>query len=496
VSRAVARAAAGRPEVVLVSDRGPVTAVPDGGRLSVRRRPGSLAATMHRCAGAQPADVRWVACTTVAADQRDWDDLAGVPGAPTGYRYRPVLFGAEEYRGYYDDAGARLLWPALHGTVGDVPAGLPPAPGPRCVADYLRVNRRLAEQVATGCSAGALVSFHDYQVAAAPAVLRRIRPGQRSVLFLHTPFPPPEQLAELPAGLRTALVSGMLGADLLGFQCRQWAARFLDCCESLGWPVHRPAGRVDVDGRSCWVRVYPVPIAAAEVRRLAASGAPAGDAGAPSGRVLVRVDRLDPSKNVLRGFAAFGLLLDRSPELRGSVHFDAYLVPSRTGVPEYRWYAAEVRSAVAALERRHPGSVTVHLGDDQARAFAALRRYDVLLVNAVSDGMNLVAQEGPLVNETAGVLVLSTATGSADLLGDAALRLDRPTDVTGTAVALDRALRMPAAERRRRAELLRHRVAAGDPVVWLQAQLDDLAAIAAAGEPASPPAAAAGPAGR
>lgn len=485
MNRAAAGSAAGRPEVVLVSDRGPVTAVPDGERVSVRRRPGSLAATLDRCAAALPADVRWVACTTAAADLRDWAELAGVPGAPTRYRYRPVLFGAGEYRGYYDEAGARLLWPALHGTTDEVPAGLPPARQPGCFADYLRVNRRLAEQVAAGCGTAALVSFHDYQVAAAPAVLRRIRPAQRSALFLHTPFPPPRELARLPVDVRTALVTGMLGADLLGFQCAQWAERFLGCCQALGLPVHRSSGRVDRDGRPCWVRVYPVPIAAAQIRRLAATGA---DLAGTGGRRLVRVDRLDPSKNVLRGFAAFELLLDRSPELRGSVHFDAYLVPSRTGVPEYRWYAAEVRAAVAALDRRHPGSVTVHVGDDQRRAFAALRRYDVLLVNAVSDGMNLVAQEGPLVNETAGVLVLSTATGSADLLGDAALRLDRPTDVAGTAAALDRALRMPAAERRRRAELLRHRVAGGDPVLWLQSQLTDLAAIGTAGEPLSAPA--------
>ncbi|MCA1676951.1 MAG: trehalose-6-phosphate synthase, partial [Actinobacteria bacterium] len=199
--------------------------------------------------------------------------------------------------------------------------------------------------------------------------------------------------------------------------------------------------------------------------------------------VVVRVDRLDPAKNALRGFEAFELLLERRPDLQGRVRFVACLVPSRESVPEYRWYAEQTWSMVKRINERFPDSVTVHYGNDMERGLGALTAYDVLLVNPVLDGMNLVAQEGALVNTRNGVLLLSGGAGCADLLADHAVVIANARDVGETADALERALSMPASERLRLATQARSVIRARTPGVWLAEQLDGLRAAYAGDDP-------------
>ena len=195
----------------------------------------------------------------------------------------------------------------------------------------------------------------------------------------------------------------------------------------------------------------------------------------------MRVDRVDPSKNIVAGFRAFGLLLERHPELIGQAKFLAFLVPSRTGIPEYRRCTGEVFAAIRDINSRYQQEdwrpIELFYENNYLQALAGMSLYDVLLVNPLADGMNLVSKEGPIVNEHDGVLVLSRGAGSHGELAEGAVSVD-PLDIEGTAEGLASALSMPEAERRARAEQLRQTIERNDLSVWLRSQLEDLRSIA------------------
>ncbi|MET9801802.1 trehalose-6-phosphate synthase [Streptomyces sp. NPDC006368] len=488
---------AARPEeVVLVSDRGPVRFTERAEGLRPVRRNGSVTALLDRVGRAvdpRTARISWVAPSDADGDARAARlGLFGGLAADLGYRYEAVPVDPDAYHGYYYDAGVSLLWTAWHGIEDDVPVVVDPRDPLRSLAGYRAVNEALAAHIARTTPSGAVVACHDYQLLLLPGAVRRRRGDDVWIThFSHTPFPARESWSRLPHPLVPTLVQGMLGADVLGFQRPAWARRFLECCAVLGLDVDHEAGRVSTGrGRATWVRCYPVTVdgpalaARARVPRVTdwADRTRAGDPRA----VIARVDRLDPAKNALRGFEAFGTLLDRHPDLADRVRFVACLVPSRDTVPAYRDYRDRVLRTVDALNSRHPGAVTVHHGDDIERALGVLRAHDVLLVNAVADGMNLVAQEGALVNERDGVIVLSTGTGAGDLLPrDGTVPLEQPRSVTATADALHRALTLPPERRRAMAARARAAVRCADPVDWLHDQLADVRAVRAGRAPSA-----------
>ncbi len=482
--------------IILASDRGPVTFVRADAGLVAHPRSGSVTAILDAAARSMPGTrTSWVALSTSPHDRDALDTGAFArQAAVAGYKYEPIVIGDREYRDYYAEAGARMLWMAHHSLWQDIAvlrSGPQPAP-PRLDAftgAYQRVNRRFAEKIAAETSAGTLVLLHDYQLATAPGFLREAWPRLPVAHFTHTPFADPDALAHLPGEVGDELLAGMLGADLLGFQCREWAENFLDCCARSGYPVNRNEDYIDGSSHRTFVRCYPAPTDAAALAR--ESGSPGvlewerrlGLAGVKN---IVRIERMDPSKNVVRGVQAFGLLLERRPELYGAVNLIACLVPSRPEVPEYRDYAARIDAAIAGVMSSFPGSIHVYRGYDRQRALAALRIYDVLYVNPVRDGMNLVALEGPAVNTRHGALVLSRGAGSASVLAQGAVVVDDPRDVCATADALHAALTMPQAERCQRAGRLREQIATRDPAHWLTDQLRDLAGIAGRAAPGPP----------
>jgi trehalose 6-phosphate synthase len=467
-------------DLVVVSDRGPVQFEKQDGELVLARRKGSLTAWLDGVARSVRADVTWVAPSTAPSDGHATelgllDELSGV----LGYRYQAVVVDERDYYRYYDDTGVKLIWTVWHDIEEDVPVQLLP------LAGYQRVNRALADRVATVAPVGATVAVQDYQVLTAPALIRRRRDDLRIVHFSHTPFPSAAALDALPPAVVRELVLGMLGADLLGFQSPLWARRFLDSCARLELPVDHDRGWVGHDGRRVWVRCYPVLVdtAALEARASApdvtrwANQIRAEDLR----RMITRVDRLDPAKNVVRGFEAYALLLRRRPALADEIRFVACLVPSRARLTEYRHYADRMWRLVRELNDEFPNSVTVHYGDDHDRALGALRVHDVLLVNPVADGMNLVAQEGAVLNPDAAT-VLSTGAGCAHLL-DGAVPLTEPKSVQATATALAEALALPVDQRRERARRMRAALGATD---WIGHQLADVDAVHAGAAPCCP----------
>jgi trehalose 6-phosphate synthase len=278
-----------------------------------------------------------------------------------------------------------------------------------------------------------------------------------------------------------------LASDVVGFHTDRWRENFLvSAARILGAEVDREFGTVEHDGRRTLVTARGISVDPAEFEELADSEVvrerERGLEEIPGERLIVRVDRTDPSKNIVRGFQAFELYLERHPEACGRVTMLALLDPSRQNIPQYAAYLEEVQSAVRRVNRRFGSDawqpIVLEVRDDFPRSIAAYKRYDVLFVNAIFDGMNLVAKEAPLVNERAGVLVLSENTGAHDELGECALSVN-PFDVAGQADAIYAAIVLPEEERRRRQDAIRAHIQEHDLLHWIGAQLHDLEQAAA-----------------
>jgi trehalose 6-phosphate synthase len=322
----------------------------------------------------------------------------------------------------------------------------------------------------------AAVLFHDYHLYLAPALVREQRPDVVSSHFIHIPWQEPDAWAMLPEELTVAIHAGLLANDVVGFHTERWRRAFLACADRF---VPAP--------RATRVVAHPIGVDPEEFERLRTDPAVLEREAALVARrpeqLVLRVDRSDPSKNIVRGFQAFGLLLERHLELRGKVGFVAMLAPSREDIAEYADYAAAVELAAAEVNERFGRDgwtpVELDVADDFPRSLAGYKQFDVLFVNPVFDGLNLVAKEAFLLNERDGALVLSENAGAHEELGDWALSVD-PTDVPGQADALYEALTLEPAERRRRAEAIREHVRRHDIREWIAAQLADLDAVRSA----------------
>jgi len=318
----------------------------------------------------------------------------------------------------------------------------------------------------------ACVFFQDYHLYLAPAIVRRERPNAVMSHFVHIPWPESDAWTVLPPEIRGEVFAGLLANDVVGFHTDRWRRNFLrGCVDVLGARVEGDV--VDHGGRRTLVTAHPIGIDTDEFDELKHDESVLArerelEASRPE-QLVLRVDRTDPSKNVVRGLRAFGLMLDRHPELRGRVRMLALLDPSRQDIPEYVGYVAAIEREARSLG----DAVDLRVGDDFTRSVAAYKQFDVLLVNAVFDGLNLVSKEAPYVNERDGVLVLSENAGAHEELGEWALSVN-PFDVSAQADAIHEALTMGAAERRRRADAIRAHVRSHDVSAWKDAQLADL----------------------
>jgi trehalose 6-phosphate synthase len=353
-------------------------------------------------------------------------------------------------------------------------------------AAYVAYNEAFAAALAQECSQGTRVLIQDYHLSLAPRLLRDRYPAARIAHFEHTPWAPPEYYQMLPDDVAVAILDGMLGADHVGFLAARWADAFLDCCERLlGAQVSRiraGAGRVAYRDRVSTVAVHPLGVDAAELRARGCETDVREHARvlaelAGGRQVIVRVDRTELSKNVVRGLAAYRELLRTRPEWRGRVTHLAFAYPSRSALPEYQAYTARVHELAAEIsaEFRTPDwePLILDVKDDYPRSLAACGIADVLLVNPIRDGMNLVAEEGPILSERGCALVLSREAGAAALVGEAAL-LVNPYDVSATADALHAGLTMQTAERQRRSAAIATAATTRAPRRWLAEQIEAL----------------------
>ena len=455
-----------------VSNRGPLTFrfAPDG---SLQKVPagGGLASSLHTLLAG--TDATWVSVTMGAADR-----AAATQGllVEDGLRLVSVPIDDDTYAQAYDVVANTTLW-YCHHHLFDLPHR------PRfdrhwrlAWGGYTAYNRAVADVVVETAAPGEVVLVQDYHFSLLGRMLAERRPDLRTVHFLHTPFADPNMLGVLPDDVAAALLHGMAGYGACGFHCHKWEAGFRACFAATGRTV--PA-----------TFVSPLAPDHDELASAAASEACARAAEAlrtetGGRRLIVRSDRMEPSKNIVRGMLAFEELLEGHPEWRGEVVHVALNYPSRQGLAEYLAYAADVVHTAERINHTWGTAdwtpIALHTDDDRARSLAALSLADVLLVNPVRDGLNLVAKEGPLLNTSSGVLVLSREAGAWEELADAAVGIN-PFDVSGTAEALHGALSMDQSERAARAGRLQSIVRSRTAADWMQ----DLLAAAGPVQPSA-----------
>jgi trehalose 6-phosphate synthase len=497
--------------LIIAANRGPVTfkEAEDGSLEAQRGGGGLVTALLGMC---RHAEATWIACASTEADA-SWRQgavsLSSPPSVPPlGQSPAPSAGGEvggeshsirvqflsprpDVYQGYYSNISNPLLWFLQH-SMWDVPRApvINRATWTAWDTGYVKVNQMFAQAIADRVRATfrpTLVMLQDYHLYLVARFLReQLRPDQRPTLlhFVHIPWPGPEYWRILPPAMRQAILEGLCAVDVLGFQTRQDGLNFIRTCESIlpRSHVNFKHGRIWYRNHATHIRDFPISIDVEALRELAGSAqvaehrAELQDLSAGQ-QLVLRVDRIEPSKNIIRGFQAFEEMLELFPEHREKAKFLALLVPSRMAVDEYQGYLDELMAIAGRVNARFGTSewepIRMLVGENYPRAVAALKMYDVLLVNVIVDGMNLVAKEGPIVNERDGVLILSERAGARQQLESGAIVIS-PCDVYATAQAMHQALTMPADARRERSQRLRWLVEREDIANWLCRQLQSI----------------------
>ncbi|WP_375475122.1 trehalose-6-phosphate synthase [uncultured Jatrophihabitans sp.] len=471
--------APGRAQLLVASNRGPLTivAVEDGDD-EVRRGSGGLVSGMQ-AALAATEDAVWVCAAMndrerVLARRVPDGRISEAPFVADALRgefdVRMLPIDGQTFRNAYNGIANSTLWFVLHRLY-----DLPMSPSfdsawRRQWASYVRFNSAFARALADAAAEHAVVMVQDYHLFLVPRMLRELRPDLRIGHFTHTPWVQPEDFALLPDDVAHAVVDGMLGADLIGFHTQRWADQFSATARAI--TGNAPAG----------VRVFPLGTDPDEMRRLGYrrsvdSALHVLEDVVGDRLVIGRVDRTELSKNVYRGLLSYRELLRTRPEWRDRVVHAVYNNPSREDVPAYREYTARIERLAEEIDDEFGTDdwtpLVFEIGDDYPAALAVLRRSDVVFVNSVRDGMNLVVLEGLVLSERSPAVVLSRETGAAEVLGDDAIQVN-PFDVASTANALHEALAMDEGVRVERARRMRDAAVRLPPTDWFRAQLDAL----------------------
>jgi len=480
---------ADRRKLIVVSNRGPTTFARDDSGARVTRRGGGGLVTALRSLVTHH-DVTWIASAISEEDRAVAAEAGGEAFDETGrdgspYRLRLVPHDEQAYDWHYNVISNPTLWFLQHylwalAQTPNVTKGLHHA----WDGGYVAVNRGFADAVLAELEREpeATVFFHDYHLYLAPRMVRDEAPDATLAHFVHIPWAQPDYWHVLPEPIRRAIHDGLLANDVVGFHTLRWRRNFLrSCFDVVGATFGDDFESAEYRGRRVLVTAHPISVDTDEFEELATSPAVLAAEREIAERrpefLVLRVDRTDPSKNVVRGFRAFELYLDEHPEMHGRVTMLALLDPSRQDIPEYAEYLGAIQRTARDVNDRFQREgwtpIDLQIRDDFPQAVAAYKQFDVLLVNAIYDGLNLVAKEAPLVNDRDGVLILSENAGAHAELGEWALTVN-PFDVAGQADAIHRALTMPRDERRERLEAIRAHVREHDVSEWIAAQLEDL----------------------
>lgn len=452
--------------MIVVSHRGPyLFSVEEDGGIVANRGPGGLAGTLHTLATSTDA-LAGACCVSAALSDGDRAVLHGAEAPALDTEVVFVELDPAVHQLHYEVVSNEILWFLFHGLFDLVRNPTFDESFSSAWDAYVTVNRAFADAVREHAPDGDTVLVQDYPLALVPGMVRAARPDLRVAYFTHTPFCGPSSIRVLPDHVAGAICESLASVPA-GFHTDRWAREYLAS-------IREVLGR-DLPAEACFTApLGPDPEAFAGI----AASDPVAEAAREldvlrgDRKLIFRTDRIDPAKNIVRGFVAYDHLLAAHPEWRERVVFVAMLTASRENLAEYVTYQKEVDEAAASVNERWSTDswqpVVVDTRDNFLRSVAAFTRYDVLLVNSLKDGLNLVAKEGPLVNRRDGVLCLSPEAGAYAELQEAAVAV-HPFDVEQAATALHVALSMGADERATRAARLRELVRAHTPRTWLDA---------------------------
>ena len=475
------------PLIVIVSNRGPFSfKKKKDGTFDVKRGSGGLVTALG--ALAEKHDVLWVA-TAISKDDYRWLQATGEkPKNVEGISLRLMQPKKKAYLRYYNVIANPMLWFIQH-QLWDAPRN------PSITQEtweawdngYVEINKAFAQKIAETIKdeqRPVIIFPQDYHLYLLPHFLRDLL-GDRVQIqpFIHIPWPGPDAWRVLPGQIRNFILTSLLQSDRVGFQTQKDAFNFVQTCRFYLEGAHSLGSRnsIQYNGRVIQAAAYPISVDTQKLNTLSEEPEThllksqlinfVGDR-----KLILRVDRIEPSKNILRGLEAYSTLLETHPEHRGKVQMMALLVPSRMKVDEYQDYLRDIMSEAGMINATYSTPywepVRIVVGDNYERAIAAMQFYDVLLVNPLADGMNLVAKEGALVNQKDGVIVLSEDAGAFYELGEHALTVS-PFDTYGTANAIHHGLTMLPEEKRKRAEALKKIVMNADIRSWFYDQVDD-----------------------
>ena len=480
--------------LILASNRGPVEYhVSTDGQLQARRGSGGVVTALSTLTNY--VDFTWVASAMGEGDRRIAQQSEGgrirspLPGQSLYLRY--VVTPRRVYHKFYNIFCNPLLWFLQHYMWSSpFTPNIDESVYDAWETGYIPVNRSFADAVveeAKYSSSPPYIMLHDYHLYLAPGMVREALPEAIIHHFLHIPWPDATYWQMLPGFMRSAICGSLCASDIVGFQTNRDVRSFLQSCEMFleGAEVDHANYSVKFNGHETAVRCYPISIDVEELRRIADSPRALdyerrlkpilGE------KTIIRVDRVEPSKNIVRGFRAYRLLLERNPDLIGKVKFLAFLVPSRTHIRQYQRYLQEVDALVSEINQAFGTEewqpITVFYENNYTQAMAAMKLYDVLLVNSIIDGMNLVAKEGPVVNTRGGIVILSETAGAFNQLKDGVLAVS-PADIEGTVQAMYQAINASVEDRERRASILTQEIEREDVINWMDSQMQDLRALA------------------
>ncbi|MCG3137818.1 MAG: Trehalose-6-phosphate synthase [Phycisphaerae bacterium] len=474
--------------ILVVSNRGPHDFVWRDEQWTATRAAGGLVSMIEPLA--RRPDVSWYCCVSEppdAVEARDSIYTLATDQIDPELGVVPIPVPARVYRQYYGVISNEVLWMLQHHLVGQFGYQYLDERRHRAWFEgYLEANRRIADAIIVAHEPIRALLIQDYHLYPLPQLLRPHFPRTPILHFTHIPFPDPPTLRLIPRAWRQVILEGLLGADVVGMQTQSDVRNFrLACEEFLGAVVDGARSNVlAADGRWVRVRVFPASTDPAALQEIMQS-AEVREAAARLRRdasvmTVVRVDRVDPSKNQIIGFMAYERLLELRPELVGRVQFRAFLIPSRTDMSVYREYHEAVNGVIDRINQRFGrndttgrAAVEVFYTNNREQALAALADCDILLANSREDGMNLVVKEWAVVSQRPGVVIVSETAGVAAETGNDALLIS-PLDVEGTARAMAAALDMPNAERAVRLQRIRSGVLDWTAERWLSAQLTEL----------------------
>jgi trehalose 6-phosphate synthase len=479
----------GHADLTIVSNRGPAEFGRDeSGQRIVHRGGGGLVTALSGLISHRRA--LWIASAMTDEDVAVANEGAGPVSIEVdgiSYDVQMVVSNPSAYDRFYNVIANPILWFIQHylWDLSNAP-DIRQAEVDAWEEGYKVVNDDIAAAVieAIADQEDPVVMLHDYHLYTCPGAIRRARPDAFLHYFVHIPWSQSDSWRILPNRWREEIYLSMLSNDIIGFHTTAYCRNFLTCCrELMELEVDFERMSVSHEGREGWVRAYPLSIDTQRLYRAAESEEVAHYERELLRRrrdnLIIRVDRADLSKNVLRGFTAFDVFLDQHPEFREKVTFIAHLQPSRQDVPEYAEYLERIEALVAVINHRHGTTdwmpIDLRIYENFYEAVARYKHFDLLMVNSLFDGMNLVAKEAPAVNTRDGVVILSENTGAHEELGDCTLSVN-PFDIQEQADEIHRALTMGPEERALRARRLKEIISERDPGDWIDEQLDDIRA--------------------